>query len=142
MQHDPRNLFPIGAVGFGVEQAQIRDAGAARHSRSERAQSAPRRRHLGRAGDFAWTIRKREPRYRGQHVIGQTQLRTTWCLICITRPWFGAQEALQPGLLKSEAVEHRLLLVVAAGTSAKQAGGTGAVGRVGALNVRKISAIF
>ena len=25
VQHDPRNLFPIGAVGFGVEQAQIRD---------------------------------------------------------------------------------------------------------------------
>lgn len=25
VQHDPRNLFPIGAVGFRVEQAQIRD---------------------------------------------------------------------------------------------------------------------
>ena len=25
VQHDPRDLFPVGAVGFGVEQAQIGD---------------------------------------------------------------------------------------------------------------------
>jgi hypothetical protein len=25
VQHDPRNLFPVGAVGFGVEQAQLGD---------------------------------------------------------------------------------------------------------------------
>jgi hypothetical protein len=25
VQHDPRNLFPVGAVGFDIEQAQVGD---------------------------------------------------------------------------------------------------------------------
>jgi hypothetical protein len=95
VQHDPRNLFPIGALGFGVEQAQIRDAVplviAGQSGRSRR-----------RVGDI-WVERgilhgrsgNESPDTAVNTLSGRRKLRTTWCLICITRPWFGAQEALQ-----------------------------------------------
>jgi hypothetical protein len=84
VQHDPRDLGPVGAILLGVQQA-------VRHSPSAPTRSALHRRHQGQAAASAWVelaarLLSRDSR-RVSAPTSRPELRTTWCIIGITKPF-------------------------------------------------------